>query len=97
MGTRCTDLVSSSQDDSSDMTLMLVDLGGGGCIIQGEGLEGPEGPEGLLEGLEVVRGLWRTALRPAPPLCGFSRCARPTARHGAARSTMMIVLIIFHY
>ena len=67
---------------------MLVDLGGGGCIIQGEG---PEGPEGLLEGLEDVRGLWRTALRPAPPLCGHSRCARPTARDGAARNSTMII------
>ena len=86
VGTRCSDLVSSSQDDSSDMTLMLVDLGGGGCIIQGEGLEG------LLEGLEDVRGLWRTASRPAPPQCGHSRCARPTARHGAARNSTMIIL-----
>ena len=79
---------------------MLVDLGGGGCIIQGEGLEGPEGLEGQkdLEGLEDVQGLWRTVLRPAPPQGGFSRGARPTARDGAARnSTMMIVLIIFHY
>ena len=76
---------------------MLVDLGGGGCIIQGEGLEGPEGLEGRKD-LEDVRGLWRTALRPVPPLCGHSRCARPTARDSAARnSTMMIVLIIFHY
>ena len=73
---------------------MLVDLGGGGCIIQGEGLEGPEGLEGLegQEDLEDVRGLWRTASRPAPPLCGHSRCARPTARNGAARNSTMIIL-----
>ena len=72
---------------------MLVDLGGGGCIIQGEGLEGPEGLEGHkdLEGLEDVRGLWRTVLRPAPPRCGHSRCARPTARNGAARNSTMII------
>ena len=92
VGTRCSDLVSCSQDDSSDMTLMLVDLGGGGCIIQGEG---PEGPEGLLEGLEDVRGLWRTVWQPALPRWpGCTRCAWITAAECAARSnTMMIIQI----
>ena len=72
---------------------MLVDLGGGGCIIQGEG---PEGLEGLLEGLEDVRGLWRTALWPVPPRWpGSTPCVSPTAAECAAISnTSMFILYI---